>query len=1279
MIRIFLYIFLLTFTISNTIVAQTCIADAGIDMVVCDGEGSSHKVYLDGSGSSVTGGDINYKWTVITEVEDGLEISNSESDEWDPYFKYPDELASDTTFLIELRVYDDDEICESFDTVAVFCYANMCPTAEAGDDDILSNGCDLKVSLDGGDSEDPQDEELSYTWKSLDGYDSNFSVADSVVGVFMFPEIESDKTFSFELEVSDAIHSVTDTVLVNYIVNKAPVAHAGVDLDSTIIFSTCDYQFLLNAKESYDEDWDPITYLWKNWDPDNENSSEFTIGNATTKTPLITSPTDLTEPDTLALLLQVSDGYCIDSAFVLILVDDNICPIADAGEIVRILKSSIGSVTLNASDSYDPEGGQVVYEWTSPAGEITTDSIVTVTDLSPNSRYSSYVYTLQVMDEGLAISRDSVEVIFSKFSAPVSPSIFAVASHAQVLISWGGDPEFMADSLTGYYDFEGFKLYRSIDGGESWGGEDDKLYDYNGQFIGWKPYAQFDYNAGEDYNKCIYDPFECEDQDTRQTAISGLDPLSPRFSLGSNTGIQYSFIDSNVIDGVEYTYTITAYDIGLSPFELDYGEGVETADTLLSPQLDSLEFSYSIDSTYGANIVLPDTILNFASLKNVYDNNCTADSSSLDTNGVETFYFSCVYNIISYSLFNSPDTSWSSLNPGHFLGPDTIQYYNESGQWIRDASNPTGGFLSLESARGSGDDNNIITVVPGYTALDISFPEAGNIEALFTSDTLNIGNGNREYFIVDRTQIVQDKLIYEIEAEQGSNAIDGMACEDPYLFGYVVLEDNQTPALTQWPPFEVENLSFYENDSISGLPGVVYMSDTVSYPDLLTEGDDSITMGPRYIVPEYDIITKIDNWSTQFKGIRYRFENPYALNPSITPTLQLDTLIWSWSSPDSLPMDSLTTESLMTSVFPNLEFFNLSAYNRRLNTDYMIEFFDTPSGDSIYLGPGKYMYTPFRITNLLTNKRVGLYTSDDGAYNIGPFDTENGARDVVWTRGEEILGKYDSTLIGGEWTEETNFTIKLGLWSPSDNMQQWWRSRLELDDTKNYNQGDTVYYQQMLWVASVPADAGTLPQSIYHDKEDDGERNNPWRLAYPWKGGERLYLKTTKLLVDGDKWFSDMTKLGAEIGIADTVCLDTIKVVPNPYKARSKFNEGDGLSKIRFTHLPKKCLISIYTISGELVTSIDHDAEFDGNEWWNLRTGNNQQGPEVAPGLYIYVVEFPDEQDYCIDTFDDTGDNKGSKKNDYFSNKKFDRDEDGNLSRHIKKTKYFIGKFAIVR
>ena len=35
---------------------------------------------------------------------------------------------------------------------------------------------------------------------------------------------------------------------------------------------------------------------------------------------------------------------------------------------------------------------------------------------------------------------------------------------------------------------------------------------------------------------------------------------------------------------------------------------------------------------------------------------------------------------------------------------------------------------------------------------------------------------------------------------------------------------------------------------------------------------------------------------------------------------------------------------------------------------------------------------------------------------------------------------------------------------------------------------------------------------------------------------------------------------------------------------------------------------------------MSHDSPVDGNAWWDLRSYNNQ---EVAPGLYIYVVEAP--------------------------------------------------------
>ena len=115
------------------------------------------------------------------------------------------------------------------------------------------------------------------------------------------------------------------------------------------------------------------------------------------------------------------------------------------------------------------------------------------------------------------------------------------------------------------------------------------------------------------------------------------------------------------------------------------------------------------------------------------------------------------------------------------------------------------------------------------------------------------------------------------------------------------------------------------------------------------------------------------------------------------------------------------------------------------------------------------------------------------------------------------------------------------------------------------------------------------------------------------------------------------------------------------------------MSRIRFTHLPTRCNISIYTIVGEHVTTIKHEDQFDGNEWWNLRTGNDQNGDEIAPGLYLYVIEFEEEKDYCVDTYDSEGDVEGSLRNDYYSNDQYDN------KRLIKKTKYHIGKFAVIR
>ena len=125
-----------------------------------------------------------------------------------------------------------------------------------------------------------------------------------------------------------------------------------------------------------------------------------------------------------------------------VVIAENICPVADGGGVRRVPKyNTLSNIVLNAGASYDPDGSNLSFEWTSPDGSITTDSLIVVTDLDPGSRYSKYTYFLKVMDDQNAISTDSVDVIFSYFSAPISPSVYAVASHARVLVSWDASSE----------------------------------------------------------------------------------------------------------------------------------------------------------------------------------------------------------------------------------------------------------------------------------------------------------------------------------------------------------------------------------------------------------------------------------------------------------------------------------------------------------------------------------------------------------------------------------------------------------------------------------------------------------------------------------------------------------------------------------------------------------------------------------------------------------------------------------------------------------------------
>ena len=275
-------------------------------------------------------------------------------------------------------------------------------------------------------------------------------------------------------------------------------------------------------------------------------------------------------------------------------------------------------------------------------------------DLIDNARFAQLMYNSH----------------YQGYTEPDYPTVTATHDKNEITLSWDNIAEDSRDVVTGYSDFEGYKIYKSTDGGNTWGSVSDKIFDDQGTHVGWKPYAQFHLTPKQDSTHCVFDTgydgdissvdyeyevvyevdpntgviidssfvitdqtytyYDCP-EGTRNMNICGEDPHNPWFSLGDcddseeifnedtqqsceslkrgtwklatdeseadtcfydinfngkwdkHIGIVNQFIDYDVLDGIDYTYTVTAYDMGIAPdYTLDYNASLGSLDTTYS-------------------------------------------------------------------------------------------------------------------------------------------------------------------------------------------------------------------------------------------------------------------------------------------------------------------------------------------------------------------------------------------------------------------------------------------------------------------------------------------------------------------------------------------------------------------------------------------------------------------------------------------------------------------------------------------------------------------------
>jgi len=222
--------------------------------------------------------------------------------------------------------------------------------------------------------------------------------------------------------------------------------------------------------------------------------------------------------------------------------------------------------------------------------ELGTDPVTLVADVEPFLNFSSglvnlgnnktdFFSTAWIFgqdEQDFFKNRQTVQRIYNadyRFAQPpIVPTLKAEAGDGYVVLSWDTLSLSSYDRFTQEFDFEGYKLYKGTDPLLS----DTRLItNLSGVPTFYRPLARWDLNNG------IRDGVPV----LENTAF---------YDLGTDSGLEFSYIDRNVTNGKTYYYALVAYDRGFTP-------GPNSPNPDAAP-VDPQENSFNVSVDQGGNL-----------------------------------------------------------------------------------------------------------------------------------------------------------------------------------------------------------------------------------------------------------------------------------------------------------------------------------------------------------------------------------------------------------------------------------------------------------------------------------------------------------------------------------------------------------------------------------------------------------------------------------------------------------------------------------------------------
>lgn len=376
--------------------------------------------------------DLAYTWTQTNGPSVTLQAANSAT----PTLTTPD-VDSATTFEFEVRVADGDGNTDT-DTVTVIVQPLEQPddleVVTSQDRTVVGDG---SVQLSVGESTAPTDESLSYNWTQTGGPAVTLDNETTSTPSFTTPDVDTTRTLTFEVEVEDGV--VTEVI--NVTVEPGNDAPNATIIGDELVAE--DNSVTLGAGLSSDPNGDMLAYEWNQTAGPEAETGVTSAAALTLTAPRVSESTNLTfeltvsdgnggidtEETNVTVIPTSSDSSSSASADSADTGDDedpNAEPRANAGQNLTVAAGS--DVSMDASQSSDPDGDALSYSWVQTAGPaVDMDSSPVASFTAPDvDTETTLTFEVAVTDGSGELDTDRITVTVEPAEETEDPTYYQV-------------------------------------------------------------------------------------------------------------------------------------------------------------------------------------------------------------------------------------------------------------------------------------------------------------------------------------------------------------------------------------------------------------------------------------------------------------------------------------------------------------------------------------------------------------------------------------------------------------------------------------------------------------------------------------------------------------------------------------------------------------------------------------------------------------------------------------------------------------------------------------